>query len=89
MSTLPSVEAIEYGRGVLTRQVEQLRRFEADALTSGDAEQSERWRRTADWIEWRILGDGKGCVITGFDPRYANPGYRAVVEAAFTEGPTP
>lgn len=80
MIALPSIEAIEYGRRILTQDVERLRKFEADALARGDVEQSKNWQRMANWIEWRILGDGQGCVVTGFDPRYTEPSFRATLE---------
>ncbi len=74
---IPSVDAIEYGRRVLDNEIARLRKFEADAAADGRVEQSERWRYMARWLE-RMRGDGTGCVITAFDSRWLNDGFRAM-----------
>jgi len=61
--------AIAWARAKLQRSVDRLHDFERQAIEKGAPERVERWRRTAKWIEWQILGTGEGCVITPFDPR--------------------
>ena len=51
--------AIAWARAKLQRSVDRLRDFERQAIEKGAPERVERWRRTAKWIEWQILGTGK------------------------------
>lgn len=73
---IPSVEAVEYGREVLEREVERLRRFEAKAAERGDVEAAERWGRLRKWLSWQVLGGSEGCVITAFDARWLDESFR-------------
>lgn len=81
-STVPSVAAVAYGRGVLEREVERLKGFEASALAKGDRDASERWGRLHKWLSWQVLGAGEGCVITAFDARWLDESFRSMMGGA-------
>lgn len=76
---VPSIEAVEYGRRVLEREVERLKGFEASAKAKGDPYASERWGRIHKWLSWQVLGAGEGCVITGFDARWLDESFRSIM----------
>jgi hypothetical protein len=82
MITVPSIEAVEYGRAVLEREIKRLQDFEASATAKGDRDAAERWGRLHKWLSWQVLGDGKGCVITAFDARWLDESFRSTVGAA-------
>lgn len=85
--TIPSIEAIEYGRGVLEREVKRLTDFEAQAASRGDDEAAARWARIRKWLSWQVLGDGEGCVVTAFDSRWLNDSFRSVMGDALKPKP--
>lgn len=77
--TIPSIEAVEYGRGVLEREIQRLKDFEAQAASRGDDEAEARWRRLYCWLSWSMLGDGEGCVVTAFDARWLDESFRSMM----------
>ena len=77
--TIPSVEAVEYGRSVLQAEIQRLKGFEASAAAKGDRDAAERWGRLHKWLSWQVLGDGEGCVITAFDKRWLDESFRSMM----------
>lgn len=70
---IPPIEAVEYGRSVLFREVEHLKLMEAK---STDPEAKGRWLRAWWVIEHDLLGPGEGCVIRPFDARWLDQEFR-------------
>ena len=83
--TIPSVEAVTYGRAALEREVKRLQDFEASATAKGDRDAAERWGRLHKWLSWQVLGAGEGCVITAFDPRWLDESFRSMMAEALGE----
>lgn len=81
--SVPSIEAVEYGRGVLEREIKRLQDFEAQAASRGDEEAALRWGRIRKWLSWQVLGDGQGCVITAFDARWLDESFRSMMGDAY------
>ena len=77
--SIPSIEAVEYGRSVLEREIKRLQDFEAQATSRGDDEAVVRWGRIRKWLSWQVLGDGEGCVITAFDARWLDESFRSMM----------
>lgn len=81
LPTLPSTEAVEYGRLVVGHLRDKLRGWEAKAKAEGDADKERRFRFAAFMLEHDLLGsDEGGCVITAFDQRKLDPEWRAWYE---------
>lgn len=80
--TVPSIEAIEYGRRVIQPVHDLLKEWEAKALSEGDEVRASKFRFTAFMIQTKLLGhDDGGCVITSFDKRWLDPKFRQAMEA--------
>jgi hypothetical protein len=87
---LPPLEAVEYGRAVLLREIGRLQGFERRMLvegnTDGDLAAASRWRSRWQVIEKDLLGfDDGGCVITPFDKRWLDPASRETMTAVRAE----
>ena len=75
-------DTLSQAREALQRDAALLRRWEAECEERGDQEQARGWSRVAWWIEYRLLGDGDGCVIRPFDARWLDDDFRAAHGAA-------
>lgn len=76
--TLPSKEAVEYGRLVVGQLRDKLRSWEAKAKAEGDPEKERRMRFAAFMLERDLLGSEEGgCVIVAFDLRKLDDEWRA------------
>jgi hypothetical protein len=80
---MPSVEAVAYGRKVLEQEIQRL----AKATEKGDTEAAERWGSIHRWLSWSVLGDGEGCTITAFDPRWLDESFRSTISGALSLTP--
>lgn len=57
--------------------MEKLREFERRSNQDGVHARAERFKRVRIWIQRELLGDPDSCVITAFDERWLNDGFRA------------
>lgn len=78
---VPSREAVEYGREVVIREVERLRKGEREFIAKGEPEKAARWRFAAFWME-RTLGHG--CVVGPFDERWLDDQFRSTMEEVYS-----
>ncbi len=76
---IPSVEAVTYGRNVIQREIKRLQDFERQARERDDESAADKWHQTSRWLDWQVLGDGKGCVITAFDARWLDEEFRGMM----------
>jgi hypothetical protein len=78
--TIPTKDAVTYGREVVMREVERLRKGQHEFEAKGEDEKAARWRFAAYWME-RTLGHG--CVIGPFDERWLDDKFRSTMEEVF------
>lgn len=69
----PTKEAVRYGRDAMLRELERIDRMAAhETFTS---ERREFYAGMAKWLRMRLMG-GEGCVVTAFDERWLDDGFR-------------
>jgi hypothetical protein len=83
VSIIPDKATIEYGRHVIQPVHDLLKEWERKAEAEGDDEKRRRMRFAAYMIQHRFLGSGEGCVITSFDERWLDDGFRQSMADAF------
>ena len=79
--TIPTKEAIEHGRRAIGALRDKARRWQAEAEAAGDDDKARRNKWLAFMLEHDLLGsDEGGCVITAFDLRWLDDGFRSMME---------
>lgn len=63
-------KAVAYGRSVLLREVQMMEDWADEAEQTGVGKTD--WRVISNWVRWKLLGDGEGCVVTPFDERFVD-----------------
>lgn len=82
MPTIPSKEAIEYGRRVIKQMLDRLENVAKDEKQEPDLRQ--RFRYLANMIRMQLYGfeNNSGCVIRPFDDRWLDDDFRKIYEDA-------